>query len=150
VIGWLLDTNVVAELGRRRAEPRVVAWAAAQPEEALFISILTLAEHDKGIAALPEDDPSRARFVAAVAALEARFSGRVLSVDDETVRRWGAISGAAKRRTGRPPPVINTLLAASAIGHRLYLATRNVRDVEHSGALIFNPWADDPARFLLE
>jgi predicted nucleic acid-binding protein len=110
VIGWLLDTNVVAELGSRRADPRVVAWAAAQPEEALFISILALAEHDKGIAALPEGDPARARFVAAVAALEARFSGRILSVDDETVRRWRAISGA----------------------------------------VIFNPWADDPARFLLE
>jgi toxin FitB len=41
-------------------------------------------------------------------------------------------------------------LAASAIEHRLYLATRNIRDVEHSGAVIFNPWADDPARLLLE
>ena len=33
MIGWLLDTNVLAELSSRRAEPRVVAWAVAQPEE---------------------------------------------------------------------------------------------------------------------
>lgn len=150
MIGWLLDTNVIAELTRSAAEPRVAAWAAAQPEETLYISVLTLAEYDKGIAALPEDAPSRSRFAAALAALEARFSRRVLSVGDATVRRWGVISGNVKRRTSRAPPVIDTLLAAAAIEHRLYLATRNIRDVEHSGAVIFNPWTDDPALFALE
>lgn len=150
MIGWLLDTNVIAELTRRGAEPRVTAWAAAQPEEALFVSVLTLAEYDKGIAALPEDAPGRARFAAALAALEARFAGRVLSVGDPIVRRWGVVSGNVRRRTGRAPPVIDTLLAVSAIEHRLYLATRNTRDVEHSGAVIFNPWTDDPVRFPLE
>lgn len=150
MIGWLLDTNVIAELSRGRAEPRVVAWAAGEPEELLFVSVLTLAEYDKGIAALPEEAPSRTRFGAALAALEMRFSGRILSVDDKIVRRWGVISGSLKRRTGHPPPVINTLLAASAIEHRLYLATRNVRDVKRSGAVIFNPWADDPGEFPVE
>lgn len=150
MIGWLLDTNVIAELSRGRAEPRVVAWAAGEPEELLFVSVLTLAEYDKGIAALPEEAPSRTRFAAALAALEMRFSGRILSVDDKIVRRWGVISGSLKRRTGHPPPVIDTLLAASAIEHRLYLATRNVRDVERSGAVIFNPWADDPGEFPVE
>lgn len=148
--GWLLDTNVIAELSRRNAEPRVAAWASAQPEDALFISVLTLAEYDKGIAALPDNLPERARFAAAAAALEARFRGRILSVGDRVVRRWGVVSGTVKRRIGHPPPVIDTLLAASAIEHRLYLATRNTRDVEHSGAVAFNPWTDDPARFPLE
>jgi toxin FitB len=150
MIGWLLDTNVLAELSSRRAEPRVVAWAAAQPEETLFISVLTLAEYDKGIAALPEEDPARAPFAAALSALEVRFSDRILSAGDGVVRRWGVISGNLKRRIGHPPPVIDTLLAASAIEYRLYLVTRNVRDVENSGAVIFNPWTDDPEEFWLE
>lgn len=150
MIGWLLDTNVIAELSSRRTEPRIAAWIATQPEDTLFISVLTLAEYDKGIATLPEDAPARSRFTAAVAALEARFSGRVLSVSDRVVRRWGVVSGNVKRRIGHPPPVIDTLLAASAIEHRLYLATRNIRDVEHSGAVTFDPWRDDPTRFPLE
>jgi len=150
VIGWLLDTNVIGELSGRRNTPPVVAWAAAQPEETLFISVLALAEYEKGIAGLPEEDPAPARYAASLAALDARFSGRLLSLGDAIVRRWGAISGNLKRRFGHPPPVVDTLLAASAIEYRLYLATRNVPDVENSGAVIFNPWTDDPERFPLE
>jgi hypothetical protein len=65
------------------------------------------------------------------------------------VRRWGVISGTAKRLTGRSPPVIDTLFAATALEHNLYLATRNVGDVRTSGAQIFDPWNDDPTQFPL-
>ena len=77
-------------------------------------------------------------------ALEARFADRLVPVSRAVVLRWGAISGAVKRTTGQAPSVIDTLLAASALEHDLCLATRNVRDVRHSGATIFNPWTDDP------
>ena len=59
------------------------------------------------------------------------------------MRRWGVISGTVRRETGHPPPVIDTLLAATALEHDLYLVTRNVRDVGQSGAALFNPWEDD-------
>jgi predicted nucleic acid-binding protein len=71
----------------------------------------------------------------------------VLSVSDQIVRRWGAIGGEGKRLTGHSPSVIDTLLAATAIEHDFYLATRNVADVANSGAAVFNPWRDDPERF---
>jgi len=77
--------------------------------------------------------------------LAARFADRLLPVSDAVVRRWGLISGTVRRQTGHPPPVIETLLAATSIEHDLYLVTRNVRDVRHSGAAVFNPWNDDPA-----
>ena len=144
--GWLLDTNVLSELARAKGDDRVVAWAAAQAEERMFISVLSLAEYDKGIANLPDDAPGLGRLEAAVAALEVRFRGRVLSVTDPVVRRWGRLSGRLKQRTGQSPPVIDALLAASAIEHDLYLATRNVKDVSGTGAAVFNPWTDDPDR----
>ncbi len=125
------------------------AWAAAQNEADLYLSVLTLAEYDKGIHNLAEDHADRPRFMAARDALEARFSGRVLSISDRVVRRWGEISGKARRRTGHPPPVVDTLLAATALEHDLFLATRNVRDVRESGAAVFDPWRDDPADFPL-
>ncbi len=145
--GWLLDTNVVAELAGRKCNPSVAAWAEAEPEECIFISVLTLAEYDKGVANLPAEAPNRARIEAAVAALEARFFGRILPLSDGVVRRWGRISGQVKLTTGRSPPVIDTLLAATAIENDLHLVTRNVRDVAEAGASVFNPWEDDPARF---
>ena len=145
--GWLLDTNVVAELARQNGDPGVAAWSDDQPEECLYLSILTLGEYDKGLANLPPDAPGRGRIEAAVAALEVRFAGRILSLEDKIVRRWGRISGQIKSRTGRSPPVVDTLLAATAIEHDLHLATRNVKDVADTGASVFNPWTDDPARY---
>jgi predicted nucleic acid-binding protein len=149
VIGWLLDTNVISTITNPKGAPTVKAWAAAQDENRFFLSVLTLAEYDKGIHNLPDDHPDRPRFIAARDGLATRFSGRTLSIGDAVVRRWGVISGTTKRLTGHPPPVIDTLFAATALERDLYLVTRNVRDVRASGAAIFDPWNDDPARFPL-
>ena len=146
MIGCLLDTNVIAELANPNGDRRVHAWAAEQDEADLFLSVLTLGEYEKGIHHLAPENPARGRVAAAIAALELRFVGRILSLSDGVVRRWGAISGLVKRMTGHSPPVIDTLLAATAIEHDLCLVTRNVRNVQHSGALVFNPWNDPVAK----
>ena len=145
MIGWLLDTNVVAEIISPGGSAKVKTWASAQPEATLFISILTIAEYEKGIPNLPDDDPRRSSLLALRDGLIARFDDRLLTVSDAMVRRRGVISGSVKRRTGHPPPVIDTLLAATAIDHDLYLVTSNTRDVRASGAALFNPWDDDPS-----
>jgi predicted nucleic acid-binding protein len=149
VRGWLLDTNVVPALTNPQGAPSVKAWAAGQDEETFYLSILTLAEYDKGIHNLPNDHPDRSRYIASRDALADRFGDRVLSLCDEAVRLWGRISGEVKKDTGHPPPVIDTLLAATAIEYELYLVTRNVKDTRHSGAAIFDPWTDDPDKFPL-
>jgi toxin FitB len=149
LIGWLLDTNVVAALINRDGAPSVKQWARNQDEDRMYLSILTLAEYDKGIENLPIDDQNRYRYAASRDALEARFSGRILSLNDRVVRQWGTISGRVKLATRHAPPVIDTMLAATAIEHDLYLVTRNVRDIALAGAAIFNPWQDDIERFPL-
>ena len=141
--GWLLDTNVLAELAKPHGTKRVQAWAAAQDEALLFLSILTLGEYDKGLNNLPPDSPVRPGIAAGIAALEARFTDRVLPLTDPIVRRWGTIRGLVKRQVGHAPPVIDTMLAATAIEHDLCLVTRNTRDVRYSGATFLNPWEPD-------
>jgi toxin FitB len=138
--GWLLDTNVVASLIQPNGAPSVKAWAAAQDESQLWLSVLTLAEYDKGIANLPDADPHRARYMVARDALEQRFADRLLPVSNAIIRRWGLLSGRIKRDTGHSPPVIDTLFAATALEHDLCLVTRNLRDVAASGAQLFSPW----------
>ena len=53
--------------------------------------------------------------------------------------RWGEIAALAKLR-GRPRPIIDSVLAATAICHDLTLATRNGMDYEDLGVTIINPW----------
>jgi predicted nucleic acid-binding protein len=147
--GWLLDTNVIASLAAINGAPSVKAWAALQPESVLYLSILTLAEYDKGVHQLADEDPARARYQAHRHALAARFSGRILPVTSGVVERWGSLAGRIKRDTGQPPSVVDTMLAATAIEADLYLVTRNVKDVRHTGAAVFNPWQDDLKNFAI-
>ncbi len=145
--GWLLDTNVIASLAAPTGAPSVKAWASAQDESRMFLSVLTLAEYDKGTHQLPDEDPRRHRHAVNRDAIEARFKGRVIPLSDAIVRRWGALAGRIRRDTGHPPSVIDTLLAATAIETQLYLVTRNIQDVRHTGAAVFNPWEDGDASF---
>lgn len=147
MIGWLLDTNVLASLMAVNGAPSVKTWAATQDEHRLFVSVLTLAEIDKGIHKLAEGDPSRSRHMISLAMLEERFSGRVLSVSDAVARRWGRLAGSIHRTSGAAPSVVDTLLAATALENDLHFVTRNVRDVTETGASVFNPWSDDAAAF---
>lgn len=136
--GFLLDTNVVSELVRPAPEPRVTAWISATDENLLYLSVLTLGEIRKGAA--------RVRNASRRAALQAwlerdlsmRFAGRILSIDASVADRWGYVAGQA--RPDAPLPVIDGLLAATALHHNLTLVTRNVKDVSGTGAPLFNPW----------
>ncbi|MBB3611732.1 type II toxin-antitoxin system VapC family toxin [Rhizobium sp. BK602] len=149
MIGWLLDTNVVSSLINANGAPSVKSWARSQPEESLFISILTIAEYDKDIYNLPGNHPDRSRHLASRDALLERFGERILPVSNPIVRRWGVISGTIKRETKQFPSVIDTMLAATALEFNLFFTTRNVADVNHTGAALFNPWSDDPSNFPL-
>lgn len=104
MIGWLLDTSVIAEIISAGGSARVKAWAGQQDEIMLHLSILTIGEYDKGVANLAADDTRRLSYVTTRDSLAARFASRLLSVSDAIVRRWGLISGTVRRDTGHPPP----------------------------------------------
>lgn len=140
--GWLLDTNVIAALISPTGASSVKLCAAAQDEALFHISVLTIGEYEKGIANLDTDDPRRLPYISIRDRLLDRFAERVLPVSDAVVRRWGAIAGTVRCLTKHPPPVIDTLLAATALDADLCLVTRNIRDVVNSGATLFNPWND--------
>ncbi len=103
---------------------------------ALYISVLTLGELRRGIAIKKATDPDSAeKLTLWVDGLEAGFADRVLLVDTEVARLWGELSA------GRSRPVIDTLLAATALRHGLTLVTRNIQDVAGIAVPIQNPWA---------
>jgi prevent-host-death family protein len=126
---------------------RLLPTEKRKPLVDLYLSILTFADYEKGIHHLSETDSRRPRLRTAVASLEARFQNRVLPLTNAVVRRGGVISGEIKRATRHAPNVIDTMLAATAIENGLYLVTRNTQDVLRSGAMLFNPWQDDPSAF---
>lgn len=137
--GFLLDTNVISELIKVKPEPKVTAWIEATEESLLHLSVLTLGEIHEGIAALPQGLRRAALEAWLETDLRWRFANRMLEIDAGVADRWGVISAEAQAKQ-MPVPVIDGLLAATALHHNLTLVTRNAEDVAGSGVAVFNPW----------
>jgi len=140
VSGFLLDTNVISELVRRKPEPKVTTWVEATDEMLLHLSVLTLGEIRKGILSVRDSSRRVALGAWLDSDLVIRFAGRILAIDEAVAERWGQLSAQAELRNS-PLPVIDALLAATALQHNLTLVTRNVRDVAATGVPLFNPWS---------
>lgn len=138
--GFLIDTNVLSEYNRPGGpDPGVKRWLEATDRPSQYVSVITLAEIQKGIELLAEGK-RRAQLEQWLRQdLEACFSGRVLSVDREVAGRWASLV-AQGARTGRPLPSVDSLIAATALAHGLTIVTRNVRDFEAAGLATLNPW----------
>lgn len=135
----LLDTNIITEVSRRQPNEGVVRWLEHAPEAQLYLSVLTLGEIRKGIAKLGASKRQTELSEWLEEVLTPRFAGRILDVDVETAILWGHLSGEAEQR-GQPLPVIDTLLAATALRHELILVTRNERDFTRYPIGLLNPW----------
>jgi toxin FitB len=132
---YLLDTNVLSETRKRQPEARVLSFLSAAEPSSLFISVLSLGELRKGVALKSQSDADAAKRLGAwVDGLEWTFADRILGIDAAIARYWGEASAQRSR------PVVDTLLAATALVHKLTLVTRNVADVHDLGVDLLDPW----------
>ena len=134
-----MDTNVISELVKAEPDPNVVHWIEETEETTLFLSVLTLGEIRSGIERLNRGR-RRGRLESWLAVdLRRRFQNRILTISDGIAERWGALSAMAARR-GKPLPVVDGLLAATALHHDLMFVTRNSADISGTGVFSLNPW----------
>ena len=134
---FLMDTNVISEVRKgTRCDVHVRNWYSGIDESQLSISSLTIGEIRRGIelARRRGDLPQADILEAWLGTVLKQFSSRILAVDGVVAERWGRLCAI------RPIPVIDGLLAATAIVHNLVLVTRNVADVDGLGAALLNPF----------
>lgn len=135
-MSFLLDTNVVSEIARRRPERAVMAWFEATADAQLHLSVLTLGEIRKGVDGLPAGARRTKLTVWLEAELPAWFGNRLLPIDAAVADRWGRVLAASKRSL----PAIDSLIAATALVHGLALVTRNTEDFDIPGLTVVDPW----------
>ena len=136
---YLLDTGVIAEVTKQQPSRNVLRWLDTQDEMALFLSVITFGELQKGISKLPPSRKRRQPQEWLEHDLPRRFIGRILGVDREVAVRWGAIAGVAENQ-GKKIPVLDGLLAATALVSGLTLVTRNTPHMQQMGVPLFDPW----------
>jgi len=136
---FLLDTNVLSEPARRSPDKTVLGWFRSLAPLDACISVLTLGEIGKGVGLMPPGPRKEALRDWLAQDLPLRFRGRILPVDLEVARRWGELT-AEGTRIGRPLPVLDGLLLATADTRNLTFVTRNIRVCGDRGVPVLDPW----------
>lgn len=133
---YLLDTNVVSELRKPRADKRVRAWAARVPPHSLYLSAITVSELEIGVLRVERRDARQG------AALRKWFNGRVMVVFAERILPvdTGVALHCAQLNVPDPMAPADALIAATALVHGLIVVTRNVRDFEAANVGLLDPW----------
>ncbi len=131
---YLLDTNVVSELRKRKPHKGVVAWVQAVPEESLYVSAVTVGEIQAGIEITRKQDAVKAKEIELwLDGVEQSYG--VLPADAAIFRRW------AQLMHRRPDHHLeDALIAATALVRGLTVVTRNVDDFEPFGAPLIIPF----------
>ena len=135
----ILDTNILSELMRPSPNMRVVNWLNAEEPLGVTITAITVAEILYGIERLP-DGKRKQRFAQLAAEMfEEDFTDRVLPFDEVAAAYYAALVTDSER-SGRVIHSADAQIAAICQQHKAQLATRNVKDFEHLGISIIDPW----------
>lgn len=131
---YVLDTNVVSELRRKRPHGAVVAWLGSLDMSTISVSAATIGEIQVGIERTRDNDPTKAIEIEGwLDDLLHRIP--VLPVDAETFRIWARLMHQRPQQLSE-----DAMIAATALRHGFALATRNVRDFNAFGVSLVNPF----------
>ena len=136
---YLLDTNVISELRRKRPHGAVVAWLEGVGDEDLHLAAVTLGELQAGVEVTREQDPDKASEIEEWIDQVAR-TWNVLPLDGRTFRTWAKLMHRRSHDL-----LVDALIAATATVHHLVVVTRNVRDFAPLGVETLNPFAGKPS-----
>ena len=132
---YLLDTDVISELRRRRRNRNVVAWISDVSAADLFLSVVTIGEIELGIARQRVRNPSFAKDLADWLEVTLRaYEERILPLTVGIARRWGRLAAQLGNNQ------LDLAIAATALEHGLTVVTRNVSDFEPTGVTVLDPF----------
>lgn len=135
-MAFLLDTNVISEIRKSSPNPNVRAWYRQQATAEAYVSTLALGEIRQGIERVRPRDTKQAEALDRwLDGLLTAYRDRILPVTTEVAQAWGRLNASNK-----PLPIIDGLMVATAVVHRLTFVTRNIADVARTGVPVINPF----------
>jgi predicted nucleic acid-binding protein len=132
---YLLDTDVLSELRKRKRDVNVTSWIEPVASADLFLSTVAVFEIERGIEQRRRDDPAFARDLADWLGTTLRLYGdRVLPLTVNIARRWGRLSVQIGNKN------LDLAIAATALEHGLTVVTRNITHYSPTGVGVVNPF----------
>jgi toxin FitB len=135
-VKFLLDTNIISEIRKRdRANAGVLRWVRATPGDHNATSVIVIGEILRGIELARRKDVQQAQAMDKwFSVMRNGFGNRVLPIDEAVTKAWSRL------QVPDPLPLMDSLIAATALVHGLTLVTRNVKDVIRTGVPVLNPF----------
>lgn len=119
-----------------------MSWFRSTARPDRFLSMITVAEIEAGVAASP--DPVRqVRYARTLAAVRHEYRDRIASIGEPEAAAYLAIHKMLKS-TGTSIDPSDALIAATALANSWTVATRNIKHMARTGALVVNPWEQQP------
>jgi len=138
-MNYLLDTNVVSEFRKPQPNAGVIAWVARVNPATTYLSVITIGELQKGIARLADESRRSTLQTWLEEDLLVRFSNQIIVLDTGVLLAWGRLL-AHLETIGKTMPVMDSLIAATALQGGFVLVTRNTADFAATGVQVLNPW----------
>ena len=133
---YLIDTNVLSALAKRRRDHNVESWLIKQRAVDLFVSVISIGEIERGIAMQRRKDPEHAQALERwLDQILSAYGDRILPFNLASARRWGRLS-ATIGNSGA-----DLQIAATALEHGLTVVSRNVSDFQPAGVDVISPFA---------
>ena len=138
---YLVDTCVLSELAKNKPNVNVVKWLKSHSDGNLFfVSVVTLGEIKEGIETLSDEDPRKKKLRKWFEEqILGAYEGSIVDFDREVALKWGEIKGMTNHM-GRTRPDLDAQIAATAVVHGMTVITRNVSDMEYTGAEVEDPF----------
>jgi len=131
---YLLDTNIISELRKRKPHGGVVSWLRGLQEDQMFLSAVTMGELQSGIELTRQQDPGRAAEIE-LWVDQLSDSYQVLPMDTVCFRGWGRLMHRKADQLFE-----DGMIAATARVNGFIVATRNEHDFKHCDVRVFNPF----------
>jgi hypothetical protein len=131
---YLLDTNIISELRRRRPHGGVLVWLQNVPARDLHLSAVSLGEIQTGIERVRDADPTKAAELETWAD-QIATACNVLPMDTASFRIWATLMHHRSQDL-----LEDAMIAATARVHGLTVVTRNVKDFKEFGVELLNPY----------
>ena len=137
----ILDTNVVSEPLKPRANQIVQDWLDQQAVETLYLTSTSLSELLYGIALLPAGKRKRVLSAGLEELVDRLFPSRVLPFDAAAAAYYASLASSARAK-GHDVSVADAQIAAIAKVHGFVVATRDLDPFRVMNIPVVNPWAE--------
>ena len=139
-MAWLIDTNVISELRKPKAERRVLEFVSSTSLSELYISVVSLAEIRYGIELSPDAQKRAALQEWLTFKVRPMFDPeRTLPVTEEILIKWRLLLEDG-RKTGHTFSQPDLIIAATAAHHGMTVVTRDRSQFDKARVSVINPW----------